>query len=274
MQKSFKNNKIDLLHKAHHFIESINGGKVYLCTLISRMKKLVIIPTYNEKENIENIISAVFALQEDFQVLVVDDSSPDGTSEIVTRLQTIYPGQLHLIVRKVKDGLGKAYIHGFKWALDHQFDYIFEMDADFSHNPEDLNKLFIACQSADMSIGSRYSKGVNVVNWPMGRVLLSYFASKYVRLILGIPIHDTTAGFVCFSRKVLEQIGLDHIKLKGYGFQIEMKFRAYKKGFKVVEVPIIFTNRELGVSKMNGGIIHEAVFGVLNLKWKSLIGKL
>ena len=274
MQKSFKNNKIDLLHKGHHFIESINGGKVYLCTLISRMKKLVIIPTYNEKENIENIISAVFGLQQDFQVLVVDDSSPDGTSEIVKKMQTLYPEQLHLNIRKVKDGLGKAYIHGFKWALDHQFDYIFEMDADFSHNPQDLNKLFVACQNADMSIGSRYSKGVNVVNWPMGRVLLSYFASKYVRMILGIPIHDTTAGFVCFSRKVLEQIGLDNIKLKGYGFQIEMKFRAFKKGFKIVEVPIIFTNRELGVSKMNGGIIHEAVFGVLNLKWKSLIGKL
>lgn len=238
------------------------------------MKKLVIIPTYNEKENIENIISTVFALEQDFQVLVVDDSSPDGTSDIVKRLQNLYPTQLHMEVRKVKDGLGQAYIHGFKWALGHNFDYIFEMDADFSHNPNDLHKLFVACQSADMSIGSRYSKGVNVVNWPMGRVLLSYFASRYVRLILGIPIHDTTAGFVCFSRKVLEQIGLDDIKLKGYGFQIEMKFRAYKKGFKIKEVPIIFTNRELGESKMNGGIIHEAVFGVLKLKWKSLIGKL
>lgn len=238
------------------------------------MKKLVIIPTYNEKENIENIISTVFALEQDFQVLVVDDSSPDGTAEIVKKLQVIYPEQLHLEIRKIKDGLGKAYIHGFKWALVNNFDYIFEMDADFSHNPNDLHQLFIACQNADMSIGSRYSKGVNVVNWPMGRVLLSYFASKYVRLILGIPIHDTTAGFVCFSRKVLEQIALDDIKLKGYGFQIEMKFRAFKKGFKIVEVPIIFTNRELGESKMNGGIIHEAVFGVLNLKWKSLIGKL
>ncbi len=238
------------------------------------MKKLVIIPTYNEKENIENIISTVFALNEDFHVLVVDDSSPDGTGEIVKKLQTAFPDQLHLLVRKVKDGLGKAYIFGFKWALQNNYDYIFEMDADFSHNPADLNKLFEACKKADMSIGSRYSKGVNVVNWPMGRVLLSYFASRYVRLILGIPIHDTTAGFVCFSRKVLEDIGLDKIKLKGYGFQIEMKFRAIKKGFKVVEVPIIFTNRELGVSKMNGGIIHEAVFGVLNLKWKSITGKL
>lgn len=238
------------------------------------MKKLVIIPTYNEKENIENIISTVFALDEGFHILVVDDSSPDGTSKIVERLQLKHPDLLHLTIRKIKDGLGQAYIHGFKWALENQFDYIFEMDADFSHNPSDLNKLFLTCQKADMSVGSRYSKGVNVVNWPMGRVLLSYFASKYVRMILGIPIHDTTAGFVCFSRKVLEEIGLEKIKLKGYGFQIEMKFRAYKKGFKIVEVPIIFTNRELGESKMNGGIIHEAVFGVLNLKWKSLIGKL
>ncbi|MGV8914919.1 MAG: polyprenol monophosphomannose synthase [Kaistella sp.] len=238
------------------------------------MKKLVIIPTYNEKENIECIISTVFALEEDFHILVVDDSSPDGTADIVKRLQGKFPSKLHLSIRKVKDGLGKAYIHGFKWALQNNYDFIFEMDADFSHNPKDLDKLFQACQDADMTIGSRYSKGVNVVNWPMGRVLLSYFASRYVRAILGIPIHDTTAGFVCFKRKVLEEIGLDNIKLKGYGFQIEMKFRAFKKGFKVVEVPIVFTNRELGESKMNGGIIHEAVFGVLNLKWKSIIGKL
>ena len=238
------------------------------------MKKLVIIPTYNEKENIGNIISAVFVLKEDFHVLIVDDSSPDGTAEIVKNLQKIYPHELHLSIRKVKDGLGQAYIHGFRWALQNNFDYIFEMDADFSHNPKDLNRLYEACLKNDMSIGSRYSKGVNVVNWPMGRVLLSYFASKYVRFILGIPVHDTTAGFVCFSRKVLEEIGLNDIKLKGYGFQIEMKFRTFKKGFKIVEVPIIFTNRELGESKMNGGIIHEAVFGVLNLKWKSIIGKL
>lgn len=238
------------------------------------MKKLVIIPTYNEKENIRNIVSAVVALEQDFHILVVDDSSPDGTAEIVKELQKNHPHHLHLSIRKTKDGLGKAYIHGFKWALENGYDYIFEMDADFSHNPTDLIRLFDACKNADMSIGSRYSKGVNVVNWPMGRVLLSYFASVYVRTILGVPIHDTTAGFVCFSRKVLEQIGLDDIKLKGYGFQIEMKFRAFKKGFKIVEVPIIFTNRELGESKMNGGIIHEAVFGVLNLKWKSLIGKL
>ena len=238
------------------------------------MKKLVIIPTYNEKENIENIIFAVFALEEVFHILVVDDSSPDGTAEIVKNLQKNHAEKLHLTIRKTKDGLGKAYLHGFEWALENNYDYIFEMDADFSHNPNDLPKLYEACRNADMSIGSRYSRGVNVVNWPITRVLLSYFASKYVRTILGIPVHDTTAGFVCFSKKVLEEIGLDKIKLKGYGFQIEMKFRAFKKGFKIVEVPIIFTNREFGESKMNGGIIHEAVFGVLNLKWKSIIGKL
>jgi dolichol-phosphate mannosyltransferase len=238
------------------------------------MKKLVIIPTYNEKENIENIISAVFALEDGFHILVVDDSSPDGTAEIVKDLQKKFPHHLHLSVRKIKDGLGKAYIHGFRWALEYQYDYIFEMDADFSHNPNDLPKLYEACLQADMAVGSRYSKGVNVVNWPMGRVLLSYFASKYVRFVLGLPTHDTTAGFVCFSRKVLEEIGLDNVKLKGYGFQIEMKFRAFKKGFRIVEVPIIFTNRILGESKMNGGIIHEAVFGVLNLKLKSIINRL
>lgn len=238
------------------------------------MKKLVIIPTYNEKENVEKIISAVFALQQDFHVLVVDDSSPDGTAEIVKRLRETYPVQLHLTVRKIKDGLGKAYIHGFQWAIANNYDYIFEMDADFSHNPKDLIKLYEACKNADMSVGSRYSKGVNVVNWPMGRVLLSYFASKYVRFVLGLPIHDTTAGFVCFKKETLIAIGLDKIKLKGYGFQVEMKFRVFKKNLKIVEVPIIFTDRTEGVSKMNGGIIKEAVFGVLNLKWKSLIGKL
>jgi len=207
------------------------------------MKKLVIIPTYNEKENIRDIISAIFSLGQDFHVLVVDDSSPDGTAEIVKNLQNEFPAHLHLSVRKAKNGLGKAYLHGFGWALRHNYDYIFEMDADFSHNPNDLPKLLEACQNADMSIGSRYCKGVNVVNWPMSRVLLSYFASKYVRFILGIPIHDTTAGFVCFSRKALENIGLDKIRLKGYGFQVEMKYRAYKKGLKLVEIPIIFTDR-------------------------------
>ena len=238
------------------------------------MKKLVIIPTYNEKENITAIIEAVMALEQDFHVLVVDDSSPDGTASIVEKMQQHYPQTLHLTVRKKKDGLGQAYLHGFRWALEKGYDYIFEMDADFSHNPNDLPKLYEACLNADMTIGSRYSKGVNVVNWPMGRVLLSYFASKYVRAILSIPVHDTTAGFVCFSRRVLEGINLDKIKLKGYGFQIEMKYRAYKKGYKIVEVPIIFTDRTQGESKMNGGIIQEAVFGVLDLKWKSLIGTL
>ena len=238
------------------------------------MKKLVIIPTYNEKENIARIIAAVMALDEDFEVLVVDDSSPDGTADIVKSLQGQYPEKLHLTIRKIKAGLGKAYIHGFRWALDNGYDYIFEMDADFSHNPNDLPKLYEACLDADMTIGSRYSKGVNVVNWPMSRVLLSYFASKYVRFILGIPVHDTTAGFVCFSRKVLEGIGLDNVKLKGYGFQVEMKFRAFKKGYKIKEVPIIFTDRTEGESKMNGGIIKEAVFGVLDLKLKSIFGKL
>lgn len=238
------------------------------------MKKLVIIPTFNEKENIASIIHSVMGLEQGFQILVVDDSSPDGTANIVTELQNQYPNELHLTIRKVKDGLGKAYIHGFKWAIEHQFDYIFEMDADFSHNPEDLPRLFNACQNADMSVGSRYSQGVNVVNWPMGRVLLSYFASKYVRFILGIPVYDTTAGFVCFKRETLEKIGLNKIRLKGYGFQVEMKYRAYRKELKIVEVPIIFTNRLLGESKMNGGIIGEAIFGILNLRWKSLIGKL
>ncbi len=238
------------------------------------MKKIVIIPTYNEKENIKAIVEAVFALQEGFHILVVDDSSPDGTAQIVQELQKSYTDELHLELRKQKDGLGKAYIHGFKWSLERGYDYIFEMDADFSHNPADLSKLLNACQTADMSVGSRYSQGVNVVNWPMGRVLLSYFASKYVRFILGIPIYDTTAGFVCFKRETLMKIDLDQVKLKGYGFQVEMKYRVFKKGLKINEVPIIFTNRILGESKMNGGIIGEAVLGILNLRWKSLLGKL
>lgn len=237
------------------------------------MRKLVIIPTYNEKENIRAIIAAVFELNDDFDILVVDDSSPDGTAKIVENLQENSPN-LFLTVRKIKDGLGKAYLHGFRWALERDYEYVFEMDADFSHNPGDLPRLFEACKKADMAIGSRYSKGVNVVNWPMSRVLLSYFASKYVRFILGLPVHDTTAGFVCFSRKVLEGIGMEKVKLKGYGFQVEMKFRAFKKAYKIVEVPIIFTDRTQGESKMNGGIIKEAIFGVLNLKFKSLIGKL
>lgn len=238
------------------------------------MKKLVIIPTFNERENILSILQAVLALPQDFHVLVVDDSSPDGTAELVRSVQPEYPQRLHLTVREVKNGLGKAYLHGFAWALERGYDLIFEMDADFSHNPADLPRLLEAAREADMVIGSRYKNGVNVVNWPMGRVLLSYFASRYVRLILSLPVYDTTAGFVCFHRRVLEQIGLDKIGLKGYGFQVEMKYRAYKKGFRLTEVPIIFTNRVLGESKMNGGIIGEAVFGILQLKLKSLLNRL
>lgn len=238
------------------------------------MKKLVIIPTYNEKENIRKIILAVLSFEQNFHVLVVDDSSPDGTADIVKELQKEHHERLHLSIRKAKDGLGKAYLHGFDWALKNSYDYIFEMDADFSHNPKDLPRLLEDCKKADISIGSRYSKGVNIVNWPMSRVLLSFFASKYVRLVLGIPIHDTTAGFVCFSKKALESIGLEKIKLKGYGFQIEIKYRAYKKGLKIVETPIIFTDRSEGESKMNGGIIQEAIFGVIALKIKSILGRL
>lgn len=238
------------------------------------MRKLVIIPTYNEKENVRSIINAVFALEQDFHVLIVDDSSPDGTANIVEEMRKEFPTYLHLLIRKTKDGLGKAYIAGFKWALEYGFDYVFEMDADFSHNPNDLPKLYDAAVNADMSIGSRYCRGVNVVNWPMSRVLLSYFASKYVRFVLGVPIFDTTAGFVCFSRKVLENIGLDQVKMTGYGFQVEMKYRTFRKKFQIAEVPIIFTDRTQGESKMNGGIIKEAVFGVINLKLKSIFGKL
>lgn len=236
-------------------------------------KAVVIIPTYNEKENIASIIEAVFALPDRPDILIVDDSSPDGTGAIVKTLQQKYPN-LYLETRKEKKGLGKAYVHGFQWALDRGYTYIMEMDADFSHNPADLPRLLSACQTADMSVGSRYCKGVNVVNWPMGRVLLSYFASKYVRFVLGIPVHDTTAGFVCYHRSVLEGIGLKNVRQKGYGFQIEMKYRAFRKGYKIVEVPIIFTDRTQGESKMNGGIIKEAVFGVLKMRWQSLTRKL
>ena len=217
------------------------------------MKNLVIIPTYNEKENIEAIITAVMELPIEYHVLVIDDGSPDGTAAIVKELMAnTYAGKLHLVERSGKLGLGTAYIAGFKWAIEHQYDYIFEMDADFSHNPQDLLKLYDACanQGADVAIGSRYVSGVNVVNWPMGRVLMSYFASKYVRLVLGIDIHDTTAGFVCYRREVLETIELDKIRFKGYAFQIEMKYPAHKCGFKIQEVPIIFVNRVLGTSKM------------------------
>ena len=236
---------------------------------------IVIIPTYNERENIERIIRAVFALEHGFHILVIEDGSPDGTAGIVKDLQKEFPKRLFMIERSGKQGLGTAYITGFRWALEHTYEYIFEMDADFSHNPNDLPRLYKACaeEGADLSIGSRYVSGVNVVNWPMGRVLMSYFASKYVRLITGLPIHDTTAGFVCYRRRVLQTIPLDHIRFKGYAFQIEMKFTTYKCGFRVKEVPVIFINRELGTSKMNSSIFGEAVFGVIRLKWDSWFKK-
>lgn len=229
---------------------------------------IVIIPTYNEKENIENIIRAVFGLQKVFHILVVEDNSPDGTADIVRRMQKEFPERLFMIERKGKLGLGTAYIAGFRWAIEKKYDYIFEMDADFSHNPDDLPRLYAAChdEGADLSIGSRYVSGVNVVNWPMGRVLMSYFASKYVCIITGVKIHDTTAGFVCYRRSVLETIELDKVRFKGYAFQIEMKYTAYKCGFKITEVPVIFVNRELGTSKMNSSIFGEAVFGVIRLR--------
>lgn len=233
---------------------------------------IVIIPMYNECENASAIIDAVLALPHRFDVLVIDDNSPDGTAAIVKEKINQAAGRVHLIERAGKLGLGTAYITGFKWALDHGYDYICEMDADFSHNPADLMKLYDACSSgkADVAIGSRYVSGVNVVNWPMGRVLMSYFASKYVRVITGMKIHDTTAGFVCYRRSVLETMDLDSIKFKGYAFQIEMKFTAYELGFRLVEVPIIFVNRVLGVSKMNGGIFGEAVLGIIRLRLDSL----
>lgn len=233
---------------------------------------LVIIPTYNEKENIEAIIKAVFQQQKAFDILVVDDNSPDGTGQIVSNLQSEFSERLFLEKRQGKNGLGTAYIHGFKWAIEKKYDYIIEMDADFSHNPEDLIRLYSACkiEGADLSIGSRYSKGVNVVNWPMKRVLLSYFASKYVRFITRMPIHDTTAGFVCYKRNVLETIQLDKIKFVGYAFQIEMKFKAWKHLFKIKEVSVIFTDRTLGESKMSGNIVYEALFGVIKMRFNGL----
>ena len=236
---------------------------------------LVIIPMYNEKENASAIIDAVLALSHDFDVLVIDDNSPDGTAQIVKEKISERPDRIFIIEREGKLGLGTAYITGFKYALEHGYEYIFEMDADFSHNPDDLLKLYKACseEGADVAIGSRYVTGVNVVNWPMGRVLMSYYASKYVRVVTGLPVHDTTAGFVCYRRRVLQTMELDKIKFKGYAFQIEMKFTAYKCGFKIQEVPIIFVNRVLGTSKMSGGIFGEAVFGVIRLKWNSFFRK-
>lgn len=236
---------------------------------------VVIIPTYNEKENIEKIIRTVFGLPKTFHVLVIDDGSPDGTANIVRNLQTEYSDRLFIIERTGKQGLGTAYIAGFKWAIEKEYDYVFEMDADFSHNPNDLVRLHKACSEdgADLAVGSRYVSGVNVVNWPMGRVLMSYYASKYVRLVTGLKIADTTAGFACYRREVLATIGLDHIHFKGYAFQIEMKFTTFKCGFTIKEVPIIFVNRVLGTSKMSGGIFGEAILGVIRLKIRSLFTK-
>ena len=232
---------------------------------------LIIIPTYNEKENIEKIIRKVFSLEKSFHILIVDDGSPDGTASIVKTLQKENSEQLHIEERTGKLGLGTAYIHGFKWALAKDYQFIFEMDADFSHNPDDLIRLYNANTNdgGDLSIGSRYVKGVNIVNWPMARLLMSFFASKYVKFITGIPIHDSTAGFKCYKRKVLETINFDKIQFVGYAFQIEMKFKAWKYGFNVVEVPVIFTDRTQGTSKMSSGIFMEAVVGVLQMKLKS-----
>ena len=258
---------------------------------MEKSDSVVIIPTYNEKENIESIIRAVRGLEaHDFEILIIDDGSPDGTADIVKRLIAgEFKDKLHLVERQGKLGLGTAYIAGFKWALEHGYDYIFEMDADFSHDPNDLPRLYAATHDPndlprlynacakdgyDVAIGSRYVSGVNVVNWPMGRVLMSYYASKYVRIVTGVPIHDTTAGFKCYRRKVLETIDLDAIRFKGYAFQIEMKFTAYKLGFKIKEVPVIFVNRQLGTSKMSGGIFGEALFGVVRLRWAAICGKI
>lgn len=233
--------------------------------------KVVIIPTYNERENIENILRKIFSLTDEFHVLIIDDNSPDGTAQIVKALQQEYPDRLFLVERAGKLGLGTAYIAGFRWAVEKQYEFIMEMDADFSHNPDDLSRLWRACeeQPADLAIGSRYISGVNVVNWPIGRVIMSYYASAYVRMITRMPVRDTTAGFKCYRRRVLQTIDLDKVRMKGYAFQIEMKFTAWKFGFRIVEVPIIFTDRKLGRSKMSGGIFNEAVWGVIKMKVKS-----
>lgn len=238
---------------------------------------IVIIPTYNEKENIEKIIRAVFALPKSFHILIIDDGSPDGTASIVKGLmEKEFADRLFMVERQGKLGLGTAYICGFKWALEHGYDFVFEMDADFSHNPEDLPRLYHACadEGFDVAVGSRYVSGVNVVNWPMGRVLMSYYASRYVQFVTGIPVRDTTAGFKCYRRRVLETVDLDAIRFKGYAFQIEMKFTAYKLGFKIKEVPVIFVNRREGTSKMSGGIFGEALFGVMRLRWAAITGKI
>lgn len=236
-------------------------------------KKVIIIPTYNEKENIENIIRAIFALEGEYDILVIEDGSPDGTASIVKRLQKEFGDRLNMIERSGKQGLGTAYLTGFKWSLEHNYDYIFEMDADFSHNPLDVPRLYEACaiEGADLAIGSRYCNGISVVNWPIGRVMMSYYASVYVRKMLGMKVYDTTAGFKCYRRKVLETIDLDHVKMKGYGFQIEMKYTTYKLGFKIKEVPVIFVDRKAGTSKMSSSIFGEAFWGVIKLRFRKIL---
>ena len=243
----------------------------YICGMDT---KLVIIPTYNEIENVEKIIKAVLALEEGFDILIIDDGSPDGTAAAVKRLQAQFEGRLHLIERSGKLGLGTAYLTGFKWSLEHGYDYTFEMDADFSHAPSDLPRLYAACRvGADMSIGSRYCKGVSVVNWPIGRILMSYFASVYVRTVLRFKIYDSTAGFVCYTKRLLEAIDFDAVQMKGYGFQIEMKYTTYKLGYKIAEVPVIFINRQEGTSKMSGSIFGEAFWGVLKLRFRKITAR-
>ncbi|MBO8465081.1 MAG: polyprenol monophosphomannose synthase [Bacteroidetes bacterium] len=234
--------------------------------------KVIIIPTYNEKENIEKIIRKIFSLEGGYHILIIDDGSPDGTSDIVKRLQGEFPESLFIVERKGKLGLGTAYITGFKWALAHGYEYVFEMDADFSHNPDDLSRLYEACHDggADLAIGSRYCNGISVINWPIGRVIMSYYASAYVRTVLGMKIYDTTAGFKCYRRKVLETIDLDNIRCKGYGFQIEMKYNAYRLGFNIKEVPIIFMDRKEGTSKMSSGIFGEAFWGVIAMRFRKI----
>ena len=237
-------------------------------------RKIVIIPTYNEKENIEAIIRKVFSLEGGYDILIIDDGSPDGTAAIVKGLQSEFNERLFMIERKGKQGLGTAYITGFKWSLANGYDYTFEMDADFSHNPEDLPRLHKACKDgADLAIGSRYCDGISVINWPIGRIIMSYYASVYVRTVLGMKVYDCTAGFKCYSNKVLRAIDLDDVRMKGYGFQIEMKYTTYKLGFKITEVPIIFVNRKAGTSKMSGGIFGEAFWGVLGLRFRKIHAK-
>ncbi len=238
-------------------------------------KKVIIIPTYNEKENIEKIIRAVFTLEGEYHIIVIEDNSPDGTGKIVKNLQKEFPDRLFMIERTGKQGLGTAYITGFKWAVSHEYDYVFEMDADFSHNPDDVPRLYEACskEGADMAVGSRYCNGISVINWPIGRVIMSYFASVFVRKVLNVQIYDSTAGFICYKRKILETIDLDNIRMKGYGFQIEMKYSAFKLGFRIKEVPIIFVDRKEGSSKMSSGIFGEAFWGVIGMRFRKIKGK-